>query len=74
MRSVSKHAAPQSCRTNPDLRSQPGDLILRLNDVPVQGVSQLESLLKSHQGKSVALLVRRGPDTLFLALQVPSAE
>ncbi|SPC07751.1 putative periplasmic serine endoprotease DegP-like [Cupriavidus oxalaticus] len=53
---------------------QAGDLILRLNDVPVQGVSQLESLLKSHHGKSVALLVRRGPDTLFLALQVPSAQ
>lgn len=53
---------------------QPGDLILRFNDVPVQGVSQLESLLKSHHGKSVALLVRRGPDTLFLALQVPSAQ
>lgn len=53
---------------------QPGDLILRLNDVPVQGLSQLESLLQSHQGKSVALLVRRGPDTLFLPLQVPSEE
>ena len=50
---------------------QPGDIILRLNDTPVKSVSQLESMIAQNQGKTVALLIRRGADTVFVPLKLP---
>ena len=58
----------------PALRAgiQPGDIILKFNDMPVQGMSHLESLLARNEGKTVALLIRRGEETLFVPLRLPS--
>lgn len=50
---------------------RPGDVILSLNNAPVTNVTQLESELAGNTGKTVALLIRRGPDTVFVPLPVP---
>lgn len=51
-----------------------GDIIQKLNDTEVEGVSHLESLLDRNQGKTVALLIRRGEQTLFVPLQLALKE
>jgi len=51
---------------------QPGDLILRVDDSPVKSVAEFESLLANKAGGSAALLVRRGPNTIFVPLRVPA--
>lgn len=50
---------------------RPGDIVLRLNDTPVKSVQQLESMLMQNAGKTAALLIRRGAETLFVPLKLP---
>ncbi|WP_420473723.1 DegQ family serine endoprotease [Noviherbaspirillum sp. ST9] len=50
---------------------RPGDIILRINDMPVKDVAQLESMFTRNRGKTVALLVRRGAETVFVPLKLP---
>jgi serine protease Do len=47
---------------------QPGDVILAINDMPVKSASDFEAQLAKNAGKTAALLIRRGADTLFLPL------
>lgn len=49
---------------------QPGDIILTVNNSPVTSPEQLETLLKQNQGKTVALLVRRGQDSVYVPLRI----
>ena len=49
---------------------QPGDIILALNDVPTTTVANFEEQLKRNAGKSIALLIKRGPNTLYLPLKL----
>ncbi len=49
---------------------RPGDIILSVNDVPVKGVSHLESLIQESAGKTLVLFVRRGADTMFVPLKL----
>jgi len=54
-----------------DAGLEPGDLVQEINRVPVRSAGDFERLaggLKA--GDAIALLVRRGPNTLFLALKV----
>lgn len=46
----------------------PGDLILKLNDVPVYTATQTTKIIKSHAGVEMPLVVKRGDDTLALAV------
>ncbi len=50
---------------------QAGDLILALSNTPVKNVAQFNQLLAHATGKSVALLVKRGTDTVFVPLRLP---
>lgn len=50
---------------------RPGDVIQSINNAPVTSVAQLNSQLAGNAGKTVALLIRRGPDTIFVPLPVP---
>lgn len=50
---------------------RPGDVIQSVNYAPVTSVPELELQLAEHAGKTVALLIRRGPDTIFVPLPVP---
>jgi serine protease Do len=49
---------------------QPGDIILAVNDIPVTSVSVLEQQLARSAGRTVALLVKRGAETLYLPLKL----
>lgn len=49
---------------------QPGDIILAVNDIPVTSVSVLEQQLARSGGGTVALLVKRGAETLYLPLKL----
>jgi serine protease Do len=49
---------------------QPGDIILAVNDIPVTSVSVLEQQLARSAGGTVALLVKRGAETLYLPLKL----
>jgi serine protease Do len=51
----------------------PGDLILRVNDTPIKSVQQLQSIARQNAGKTIAVLLRRGQNTLFIPLPLPSA-
>ena len=51
---------------------QGGDIILKVNDVPVKNVAQLNSLFSDNAGKTVALLILRDSDTVFVPLRVPA--
>jgi serine protease Do len=53
---------------------RPGDIILSVNNAPVKSVSELESLIEKNAGNTVALLIRRGPDTLFVPLKLDSGK
>lgn len=48
---------------------QPGDVILAVNDDPVNAVAELQSKLKQHRAQ-VALLVMRGEQTLYLPVKL----
>jgi serine protease Do len=49
-----------------------GDIILDLNDAPLQSVAQFHQLIGRYgAGHSVALLVKRGAATIFVPLQIP---
>ncbi|EHK65057.1 DegQ family serine endoprotease [Achromobacter arsenitoxydans] len=48
---------------------QPGDVLLSLNGVPVHDVGQVKAEL-AKAGKTVALLVQRGEDKIFVPVQV----
>lgn len=48
---------------------QPGDVLLSLNGVPVHNIGQVKEEL-SKGGKTVALLVQRGEDKIFVPVQV----
>ncbi|MDP2025487.1 DegQ family serine endoprotease [Sulfuriferula sp.] len=50
---------------------QAGDLILALSNTPVKNVAQFNQLLAHATGKSVALLIKRGTDTVFVPLRLP---
>ncbi len=50
---------------------QTGDLILALSNTPVKNVAQFNQLLAHATGKSVALLIKRGTDTVFVPLRLP---
>ncbi len=58
--------------TGPALRAgiQPGDIVLAINDTPVKTVAGFEALLAQNAGKPLALLIKRGPDVLYLPLHV----
>ncbi|KRC76439.1 putative periplasmic serine endoprotease DegP-like precursor [compost metagenome] len=48
---------------------QPGDVLLSLNGVPVHNIGEVKEAL-SKAGKTVALLVQRGEDKIFVPVQV----
>ncbi len=52
---------------------QAGDVILSLNNEAVDNVVNFESRLAQNKGKTVALLVARGGQTLFIPLKLDSA-
>jgi len=48
---------------------EPGDVLLSLNGVPVRDIEQVKAEL-SKAGKTVALLVQRGEDKIFVPVQI----
>jgi serine protease Do len=48
---------------------EPGDVLLSLNGVPVHNIGQVKEAL-SKAGKTVALLVQRGEDKIFVPVQI----
>lgn len=50
-----------------------GDLILTLDDTPITNVSHFARLLSQNAGKTVALLIRRGPARMFVPLKIPAS-
>lgn len=52
-----------------------GDIILMINNEDVKNVSQFRKLVKElPKGKSVPMLVQRGPGPMFLALKMPDKD
>jgi serine protease Do len=49
---------------------QEGDLIIAVNGAPARNVAELATLLDK-SGKSVALLVQRDGETLFVPVELP---
>ncbi len=53
---------------------QPGDILLSLNNQPIQDVAHLQQLVRAlPPGKRVPLLVKRDHGALYLALEMPKA-
>jgi len=51
---------------------QPGDVILAVSSVPIKNVAQFNQLLAlAIPGKRLALLVKRGQDTVYIPLRMP---
>lgn len=51
---------------------QPGDVILAVSNVPVHNIGQFDQLLKGiTANQRVALLVKRGQDTVYIPLRMP---
>jgi serine protease Do len=48
----------------------PGDLILALNNAPVQSVQAFEHALAHSEGKTVAVLIKRGDASLYVPLRL----
>ena len=48
---------------------RPGDVLLAVNGTPVQSVEQVRGLLQNAE-KSVALLVQRGGDKIFVPVRI----
>jgi serine protease Do len=49
---------------------KPGDVVLAINDTPTSNIATFEQQLAHNKGGSVALLIKRGEDTLFLPVKV----
>jgi serine protease Do len=49
---------------------QPGDVILAINDIPVKSLTAFEQQLARSKGGTVALLVKRGAETLYVPLKL----
>lgn len=49
---------------------QPGDVLLAINDVPIATLAAFEQQLARTAGESVALLIRRGEDMLYVPLKL----
>jgi serine protease Do len=49
---------------------EPGDVILAVNDIPVTDLATFEKQLERSPGGAVALLVKRGDQTLYLPLKL----
>ncbi|MGZ3157712.1 MAG: DegQ family serine endoprotease [Burkholderiaceae bacterium] len=49
---------------------QSGDIILAINNVPIESAAMLDAQLKQNAGNTVALLVMRGNVTLYLPLNL----
>jgi serine protease Do len=47
-----------------------GDVIVALNNTPVRSANDLEQQLAQNKGNTVALLIKRGPATIFLPLHL----
>jgi S1-C subfamily serine protease len=45
-----------------------------LNDTEVESVSQFEKLVTQNAGNTVALLVRRGPNRMFVPLKISAGK
>jgi serine protease Do len=48
---------------------QPGDVLIAVNDTPVRSVEQVRELVGKN-GKTVALLIQRGENKIFVPVQV----
>jgi serine protease Do len=49
---------------------QPGDVVLAMNDTPVTDLATFDRQLSSSKGGAVALLIKRGADTLYVPVTV----
>jgi serine protease Do len=49
---------------------QRGDVLLAVNGTPVNSVDQLRDLVRDEQGGSVALLIQRGNDHMFVPVEL----
>jgi serine protease Do len=49
---------------------QRGDIILAINDIPVTTLAHFENQIKDQAGKSIALLIKRDADTLYISLKL----
>jgi serine protease Do len=50
-----------------------GDLIKEVNRMPISSVREFEKAIKGFKaGDVIALLVRRGPTTLFVGIKIPA--
>ncbi len=47
---------------------QRGDIVLAINNAQVRNVERFTSLLDSHEGDSIALLVQRGGNALYISV------
>jgi serine protease Do len=48
-----------------------GDILVSLNNTPIDSVAQLEKMIAESAGKTAALLVQRGEETVFVPLKIP---
>lgn len=48
-----------------------GDILISLNNTPIESVAQLEKMIVENAGKTAALLVGRGEETVFVPLKIP---
>lgn len=48
----------------------PGDIVLALNNIPISNTSTFEQQLAKSPGGTVALLIQRGTDTLYLPVKL----
>jgi serine protease Do len=47
-----------------------GDIVLAVNNDEIESIDQFQQLLKEHEGESVALLVQRGGNALYVSVPV----
>jgi len=47
---------------------QRGDIVLAVNNEQVRNIKQFTSLVESHKGGSIALLVHRGGNALYISV------
>ncbi len=64
-------SAVESGSSAEDAGLRRGDVILEVNREPVKDLPSYRKALKASKGKSVLFLVRRGDNTIFLALKRP---
>jgi serine protease Do len=51
---------------------QRGDIVLAVNDDHVETVQQFKELLEPHRGETIALLVQRNGNALYVSVPMPS--